>query len=490
MPAPDPFGQRPLYVDPATGRTSRSALALRPRGLDPAVAAAVLAGQLDPGRSLFLGLARVAPARGLVSERGPGSERGPVSDRRHPEPSRPARGRRISRTVKPGRSFVAGSDGAPQDDGGGSAAWTGDDLLDALERAVLDVAPPGPVDLSLSGGLDSALLAALLARASRAGRAFTLCVDYDASGEATRAAALCARLGLEQVHVPVGEHELPERFEDAVRAAEAPLWNGRAVASLLFFERCRVAGASALVSGCGADDVLCGQPEALRSRPARAALERRLAESVLLPGACETLPADAGLPGDRETLPTDAGLPGARETLPTDAGPPGSLLEAQERWLESGLPESTLVPECRLSAAAGVDVRLPYLGAAFAPLALALPEGQRVRDGWGKWLLRRAAEPLLPYELCWQPKQPRLAPAGGRSAHARRAWGERLAAWLTSERLEALQIVEPQAARALFERQAGGNLAPEESAATDALLLRLAGLTILQCLAHNPHREA
>lgn len=458
MPAPDPFGQRPLYVDPATGRTSRSALALRPRGLDPAVAAAVLAGQLDPGRSLFLGLARVAP------ERGPVSQRGPVSERRHPEPSRPARGRRISRTVRPGRSFVAGSDGAPQDDGGESAAWTGDELLDALERAVLDVAPPGPVDLSLSGGLDSALLAALLARAGRAGRAFTLCADYDASGEATRAAALCARLGLEQVRVPVGEHELPERFEDAVRAAEAPLWNGRAVASLLFFERCRATGASALVSGCGADDVLCGQPEALRSRPAHAALERRRAGSVLLPGA--------------------------RETLPADAGPLGSLLEAQERWLESGLPESTLVPECRLSAAAGVDVRLPYLAAGFAPHALALPEGQRVRDGWGKWLLRRAAEALLPRELCWQPKQPRLAPAAGRSPRARRAWGERLAAWLTAERLEALQIVDVPATRALFERHAGGDLAPEESAATDALLLRLAGLTILQSLAHNPHREA
>lgn len=413
---PDPFGQRPLYVDPATGRTSRSALALRPRGLDPAVAAALLAGQLDPGRSLFLGLARVAP-----------------------------------------------SHGAPRDGGGESAGWTGDDLLDALERAVLDVAPPGPVDLSLSGGLDSALLAALLARAGRAGRAFTLDADYEASGEAARAAGLCARLGLEHVRVPVREHELPERFEDAVRAAEAPLWNGRAAASLLFFERCRAAGVSTLVSGCGADDVLCGQPEALRSRPARAALERRLAESILRPGA--------------------------RETLPAEARPPGSLLEAQERWLESVLPESTLVPECRLSAAAGVDVRLPYLGAAFVPLALALPEGQRVRDGWGKWLLRRAAEPLLPHELCWQPKQPRLAPAGGRSAHARRAWGERLAAWLTAERLEALQVVEPEAARALFERQAGGDLAPEESEAADALLLRLAALTMLQPLAHNPQRE-
>ncbi len=323
---------------------------------------------------------------------------------------------------------------------------------------------PARLTLSLSGGLDSALLAALLARAGRAGRAFTLDADYDASGEAARAAGLCARLGLEHVRVPVREHELPERFEDAVRAAEAPLWNGRAVASLLFFERCRAAGVSTLVSGCGADDVLCGQPEALRSRPARA---RR---------------SNAGWPS-----PSCARAPARR--CPRRRGPPGPCSRPRSAGWRACCPSRRWCPSAASRPRRASTCACPTSGPPSSQLALALPEGQRVRDGWGKWLLRRAAELLLPHELCWQPKQPRLAPAGGRSAHARRAWGERLAAWLTAERLEALQVVEPEAARALFERQAGGELAPEESEAADALLLRLAALTMLQPLAHNPQRE-
>ena len=129
----DPFGRRPIYFDPESGATSSSALALSPAGLDPAVAVPVLAGALHPGRSLFLGLRRV-----------------PVP--RHP-----------------GRASGTGS----QADG--SAA---DELLTALASALLGQAPPGPLDVALSGGLDSSVLTALLSRAARAGRAFTLLADF------------------------------------------------------------------------------------------------------------------------------------------------------------------------------------------------------------------------------------------------------------------------------------------------------------------------
>lgn len=409
--ASDLFGRRPIYVDPASGATSRSALSLSPAGLDPAVAVPVLAGALDPGRSLFLGLRRLPPGR-------------------HPE-----------------RAPQAG----PQDDEGAA-----DELFTALESALLGRAPPGPLDVALSGGLDSSVLTALLSRAGRAGRAFTLLADYDASDDVAEAAALCSSLGVEQVKVEVAEAELPDRFEDAVLAAEAPLWNGKAVASLLFFERCRAAGVSALASGCGADELLCGQPEAVAALDARAAVERRLAETILLPAARARLDAP-----------------------PAPAAQAG-LLESRARLIATVLPESTLVPECRLSAAAGVDVRLPYLEPAFAELALALPGDQLVRDGFGKWLLRVAAERLLPRETCWRRKQPRLAPAGGGAPRARARWRALLDTWLAPDRLARLGLVDAGAARALFERHACGRVPEPEAAAADALLLRLASLCVLQ----------
>lgn len=414
----DLFGQRPLYVEPGSGARSPSALALSPAGLDPAVAASVLAGTLDPSLSLFLGLRRVPPLR--PSER-------------------------------PLRAFGPRLPAGPQEDERAAA-----ELLATLESALVGQAPPGPVDVTSSGGLDSSVLTALLASAARAGRAFTLVADYDVSDDVARAATLCSSLGVEQVTVELGEAELPDRFEAAVLAAEAPLWNGKAVASLLFFERCRAAGAGTLVSGCGADEVLCGQPGAMSACDERAALERRMAAAILLPAVRARL----------GPLP-----PRAQRS---------DLLEDQSRLIETVLPESTLVPECRLSAAAGVVVRLPYLDATFARLALSLPIGQRARDGFGKWLLRVAAQGLLPPATCWRRKQPRLAPAGGASQPARARWRALLDAWLASGRLARLGLVDARAVRALFERHVAGATAAAEATAADALLLRLASLCILQ----------
>ncbi len=330
------------------------------------------------------------------------------------------------------------------------------ELLTTLAPALVGQAPAGPLDVSLSGGLDSSLLTALLSRAGRAGRAFTLLADYDGSDDAAQGAALCSSLGLEQVAVEVGEAELPDRFEAAVVAAEAPLWNGKAVASLLFFERCRAAGAGVMASGCGADELLCGQPGAMAAFDARAALERRMAETILLPAARARL-----------------------GPLP-DPPPQADPLESRARLIATVLPESTLVPECRLSASAGVDVRLPYLEPAFAELALALPGEQLVRDGFGKWLLRVAAERLLPREACWRRKQPRLAPAGGGSSRARARWRALLDAWLAPDRLARLGLVDATAARALFERHVASDVGGAAGAAADALLLRLASLCVLQ----------
>jgi len=58
----------------------------------------------------------------------------------------------------------------------------------------------------------------------------------------------------------------------------------------------------------------------------------------------------------------------------------------------------------------GVTVRLPYLNPQFRAWATALDSGLKIRNEkgevWGKWILRRAFQNMVPPELLWRPKAP------------------------------------------------------------------------------------
>ncbi len=58
----------------------------------------------------------------------------------------------------------------------------------------------------------------------------------------------------------------------------------------------------------------------------------------------------------------------------------------------------------------GVQVRLPFLDPHFRALATGLDPGLKVRyekdQVWGKWILRKAFEGILPLEILWRPKAP------------------------------------------------------------------------------------
>lgn len=83
-----------------------------------------------------------------------------------------------------------------------------------------------------------------------------------------------------------------------------------------------------------------------------------------------------------------------------------------------------IVPHLRFSSSVlgehlGLQVVQPYLEEAFLDFALRLPAGLKVRQEggrtWGKWVLRKALEPLMPPEFAWQEKRP-LEVGSGMSA--------------------------------------------------------------------------
>ncbi|AKQ69782.1 Asparagine synthetase [Myxococcus hansupus] len=350
-------------------------------------------------------------------------------------------------------------------------------LLAALEQGVRQQVTAGTVDVSLSGGVDSAALCAMAARQAP-GRvlAWTMNVHFADVTERRNARAVADATGVELVDIVIPDAVLPELFERAVLSQETAILNARAVASFAFYAEARRQGASTLLSGAGADEVLMGNPDALAGAAARVAEDRRLARAVLRPGLVDNL----GVDQQARALPWGTGAGPGEEDHPEEV-----------RYAAWVLRELVLPPELRSAAAQGLSVRTPYLDTGFAEVALGLPAAVLARNGAGKWLFRHAVRSLVPDAVRLARKTPRYAHTA-LSSPVRERWLALYREWLTPTRLAPLEAVDPVATRRLLERYA--SLAPDahEAGAMDRLLMRLCSLAMLHAhaLARPPCPES
>lgn len=107
---------------------------------------------------------------------------------------------------------------------------------------------------------------------------------------------------------------------------------------------------------------------------------------------------------------------------------PGADLLQKMTYLElkNRLAELLLMRVDKMTMANSVEARVPFLDRRLVEFALALPPELKVRNGEGKYLLKRAVAPLLPTEIVQRPKQGFSAPVsewfrGGLGERASRA---------------------------------------------------------------------
>ncbi|MFP2961013.1 asparagine synthase-related protein [Myxococcus sp. 1LA] len=412
-----PLATLPRYQSSA--RVASSVWRLGPSGLAPGAVAAFLCHALRPEESVFQGVRRVP---------------GPLP--------------RVRRDAE-----------AHVDEDG-----LAERLVAALADSVGRHMAAGEVDVSLSGGVDSATLCALAARqAPGRVRAWTMDVHFADATERRNARTVASAAGVELVDVAVPDAVLPELFEPAVLSQETAILNARAVASFAFYAEARRQGAATLLSGAGADEVLLGNPEALAGAATRVVEDRRLAREVLRPGPVDNL----GVDQRARLLPWEAGLAPGDEDHPEEV-----------RYAAWVLWELVLSPELRSAGAHGVDVRTPYLDAGFADVALALPRGVLARHDAGKWLFRHAVRALVPDAVRLARKTPRYAHTA-LSSPVRARWLELYREWMTPSRLGPLEVIDVGAARALLERYARLDPDAPEASGLDRLLMRLCSLAML-----------
>jgi asparagine synthase (glutamine-hydrolysing) len=284
-----------------------------------------------------------------------------------------------------------------------------------------------PVGVLLSGGVDSAFLAALAAEeVAEPLRTFSIGFEersFDELGDARRVAERYGTRHRELVLRPDAALLLPALAE----AFDEPFADSSALPTYLVSELA-ASDVKVALSGEGGDELFGGyytyaadllaartgglarfaRPvvERLPTSTAKASFDyraKRFVRAAHLPplerhhGWKEIFSPDlrAELTGRRSTFdPVDLLRARYEETRGAD-----ELARLQDVDLGVYLVDDLLVKTDRASMAHSLEARVPYLDTVVTNLALALPTRHKVRGFAKKVLLRKAAEPLLPREI-------------------------------------------------------------------------------------------
>ncbi|MFB9270018.1 asparagine synthase (glutamine-hydrolyzing) [Bradyrhizobium erythrophlei] len=341
------------------------------------------------------------------------------------------------------------------------------------ERMVADV----PIGLFLSGGIDSATVAALMqSQSPRPVRSFTIGFNEPTFDEAASAAAVARHLGTDHT-----EFRLTPADARAVIPGLASIWDepfaDESQIPTLLLSRLARRDVTVALSGDGGDECFGGYSRHL--------LTARLA-ALLANGALrQTAAAGVGLLARvlREDLTSALPLPvRLRRMIQGDrinrlaqlfggdsvddmyrkttrlselqlTAEPAAVDPAQVPPLDDLLSDfivrdmtgyllgDILVKLDRASMAASLEARCPILDHRVVEFSWRLPNSAKVRDGRGKWILRQVLNRYVPSHLIDRPKQGFDVPIGAWLKGPLRAWAGDL---LSEPRLRRQGLLDPR----------------------------------------------
>ena len=279
-----------------------------------------------------------------------------------------------------------------------------------------------PVGVLLSGGIDSSsIVVAARELLGTAPQMLSVVSDdprFDESGF----------VGIMERHLQQTAHKITLRVDPGTLMSElatanwyndAPVTGLSALGHFGLMERAKELGLTVVLSGQGADEILLGyrkfvgfylQSLLRQGRYAKASMvlggflrNRSIVNQLDLSNAkryVKLLRRLDGAAGESPRSLAGSWLSGW-QALPLGLGS-GSLADRQ--WLDV---RRFSVPalchyEDRMSMAWSREIRLPFLDPRLVDLLISAPEDYKIRNGWTKYALRRAMEPLLPPQICWR----------------------------------------------------------------------------------------
>ena len=363
----------------------------------------------------------------------------------------------------------------------------------AREQMVADV----PLGALLSGGVDStAIVSMMQANSTRPVRTFTIGFDEKQYDEATHARAVAKHLGTEHTELRLQGTDALDLVPQLSTMYDEPFADSSQLPTRMVMGLAKKHVTVAL-SGDGGDELFGGYNRYVhgpRTWNKIGWMPRGLRRAA---GAGLTvLPADivnrlfgrmAGLlgiaqPGDKAhklgarlnsvqsaddlnvSLVSEwSGHPG----LVVGGAIPANLLDDRSRWprLDSPvqrmmaldgltyLPDDILVKVDRASMAVSLETRAPFLDHQVVEFAWSLPMHMKIREGQGKWILRRLVDRHVPSSLMNRPKMGFGIPLDQWLRGSLREWAESL---ISKERLAREGFFDPKPIRTAWLRHQSG----------------------------------
>lgn len=427
-------------------------------------------------------------------------------------------------------------------DTGESEAARADELFSLLlDAARIRLRADVPVGAYLSGGLDSSVIAGLIARHTETPlETFSVTFeerDYDESGYQREVAAGLAPFGARHRSVLCKNEQIGAMFSDVVWFAETPLVRTAPAPLLRLAGLVRESGYKVVLTGEGADEMLGGydifkeakirrfwarhpssrlRPTLLKRlypymRSLQAQPEAYLRAFFHVSDADLRSPFFSHLPRWRLgqqlrglfAQDVEAALHGhdpveeLRARLPADFSRWDSFAQAQ--WIES----TTLLPGYilssqgdRMAMGRSIEGRFPFLDVRVMEHAAHLPAHLKMKVLDEKHLLKVAARGLVPESVLSRPKQPYRAPESQSffDVHGRAPeWAEEV---LSPERVRAAGVFEPDAVQHLVDKARKSalpgvkdNMAFVFVLSTQTIVDRYLGVAARASMQHLPGQE-
>ena len=325
----------------------------------------------------------------------------------------------------------------------GASAELRERLDTAIERQMVSDAPLGAF---LSGGLDSSAICALAQRRLGSRRLDCFTIDVCSTAGAKEGfvddlpyARLAAKALGVNLHVVEVERDKLVDLEKLVWHLDEPQADPAALNSFYICQLARQQGIKVMLSGAGGDDIFTGyrrhqalaferywqwlpafarrslaglsgyapQATSWGRRTHKAFRQAALSPQERMVGYFQWLEQDR-LQGLWSREVKAAGVlpdPGAPLTEALRALPEGMPALNQMLSLERFfLTDHNLNYTDKMSMAAGVEVRVPFLDRDLIDFATRLPLDFKQRGRVGKWIFRQSMEGILPMEVIYRPK--------------------------------------------------------------------------------------
>ncbi len=339
---------------------------------------------------------------------------------------------------------------------------TEDDAVEQLDRLLRDAVrcrmeADVPLGAFLSGGIDSSLVVSLMqSQSDRPVRTFTVGFEEPGFNEAEHARRIAEHWKTEHVEQTVTPREARDVIPLLPGLYDEPFADSSQIPTYLISQVAR-RHVTVSLSGDGGDEVFGGYRRYLYLTNLWNRIDRwpaglRRPVGLVLGGVAPRSTAHSWQRRLR-TLSTALAAPSGREVyswlyrhwrepgeVVPGAAPASFLFTEPDRWnlgrplLEemmyvdtlTYLPDDILVKVDRASMGVSLEARVPLLDHRVVEFAWSLPAEWKLRDGRGKWILRRVLDRYVPRDLMERPKAGFSVPIAEWLRGPLREWAEDL----------------------------------------------------------------